>query len=134
MGLDGHINRYKALGLGTRMSGSLNFEWLGFLKFALLAVAMPGLYLLAQSRAGALDAASATVPLFCVSVVAFFAYRWSRLRRDYSAGAFTELEFRANPVKTVIGRPLHALIWFGVTFALALLPLAWWASTNFRQA
>ena len=116
------------------MSGSLNFEWLGFLKFALLGVAVPGLYLLAQSRAGTLDAASATVPLLCVSVVGFFAFRWSRLRRDYSAGAFTELEFRANPVKTVIGRPLHALIWFGVTFIVALLPLAWWASTNFRQA
>ena len=116
------------------MSGSLSFEWVRFLKFALMAVAPPGLYLLAQSRAGSLDAASATVPLFCVSVIAFFAYRWSQLRRDYSAGAFTEFDFRANPLKTLVGRPLHALIWFGVTFVLALLPLAWWASTSLSQA
>ena len=116
------------------MSGSLNFKWVGFLKFALLAIAPPGLYLLAQARAGSLDAASATVPLFCVSVVAFFAYRWSRMRRDYTAGAFTELEFRTKPLRIVFGRPLHALIWFGVTFLLALIPLAWWISQNVSQA
>ena len=116
------------------MSGSLIFEWSRFLKSAVLAMALPGLYLLAQSRSGELDAASATVPLFCISLIAFFAYRWSRLRRDFSADEFTALDFRANPLKTVIGEPLHALIWFSITLVLALLPLAWWASTHLSQA
>jgi hypothetical protein len=115
------------------MSEPFGFEWTRFLKVALLFVAMPGLLLVAQSRAGGLDAASASAPLACLSLLAFFAFRWSRLRRDFAAGEFTEAEFRTNPFRFVMGRPVVASVWFCATFVLALLPLAWWAYTHVKQ-
>ena len=109
------------------MSGSFSLSWTRFARVVVLLIALPALFLVSDYRAGELDVTAVSLPLLCVSFLAFSAYRWSRMRSDLADGKLTEADFRSNPLKIVIGRPLHAILWFCFTMLLVFLPVAWWA-------
>ena len=116
------------------MSRSFSLSWARFSKVALVLIALPALFLYSEFRAGDLDITAASVPLLCISSLAFVSYRWSQMRRDFAAGKLTEADFRENPRKIVIGRPLHAVLWFCCTLLLVFLPVAWWAYSHWPAA
>jgi cbb3-type cytochrome oxidase subunit 3 len=116
------------------MSRSFSLSWTRFARVAVLLIGLPGLFLFADYRAGELDAMALSLPLLCVSFLAFSAYRWSRMRRDLAAGTFTEADFRKSPLKILVGYPLHAILWLLFTMLLVFLPVVWWAYGHWPRA
>jgi len=108
------------------MSRSFSLSWSRFVPIALVLGGLPAFMVYADYRSGDLDAASFAVPVFAICVLAFFALRWQRMRQDFAAGRLTEAGFRANPLASLAGRPVHAAIWFGVSLLLSMAPLVWW--------
>ena len=108
------------------MSRSFSLSWKRFARVAVMLIALASLFLYMDFRSGNLALTSASIPLLCASFLAFFAYRWSRMRSDFAIRQLTETDFRRAPLKTIIGRPLYAILWFCFTLFLVFLPIAWW--------
>jgi hypothetical protein len=114
--------------------GSFGLSWKRFAPVAILLLAMPLLFLYISSRSGGIDATSVSIPLLCLSSLAFSGFRWSRMRRDFASGKFTEADFRSNPLPILVGQPKQAMLWFCATLLLVFLPIAWWAYAHWPKA
>ena len=88
-------------------------------------VAVPAFLLFVSYRSGQLDSVHLGFPLAFFSLIAFAAFRWSRMRRDFAWGRFTETDFKSNPVPIIIGSPSHAIFWFLFTIGLVFVPVVW---------
>lgn len=115
------------------MSGSFSLSWSRFAWLAVVLIALPALSIL-MSRSGIFDPANAAVTLLCTSLLAFSAYRWAKMRAAFAAGQFTESDFRSDPRKILVGRPLHAILWFAFTLLLLFLPILLLATGHWPKA
>ena len=117
------------------MTSALDLSWTRFAKAAVLFAAIPILVLFVLHRSGGLEPVQAIVlMLMSVSSLAFLAFRWSRLRAELARGKLKDYDLFSRPLRTVIGNPKHALLWFAITMLLSLAPLAWWAFVNWPMA
>lgn len=116
------------------MAGSFSLSWKRFALSAVMLLAIPAFFLYTDLSSGKEDVTSAGILLFFLSLLGFFAFRWARMRAEFVSGKFTEADFRKSPLPILIGRPMHAAIWFGVSLLLLVLPMAWWAYEHWPKA
>lgn len=59
--------------------------------------------------------------VFSISVLLFFAYRWSRVRAELATGQLTEEELRQDFQRHLLGPPRLFYLWVAVNTAVIVL-------------
>jgi hypothetical protein len=72
---------------------------------------------------------SVAMAVFGLSLVAFFAYRWHRLRTDAATGRLTPEEFYRDPRAHIRGPLLPLVVWLVLTIA-ALIAIVVFSATR----
>ena len=114
--------------------GSFSLSWTRFAFAAVIILAVPAFFLYVEYRSGQLNAMYLSLPILFLSILTFFGFRWFKMRDDFANGRFTEADFRSNPLPIFIGRPVHGISWFLITFVLVFVPIAWWVFYHWPKA
>jgi hypothetical protein len=111
-----------------RQSPVLRLEWWRFSVVAILSLAIIGFVTVAGVQSDS-PGTSVGMAVFALSLVAFFAYRWHRLRSDAATGTLTPEEFYRSPRAHILGPMLPLVIWFVAT-VVALIAIALLSATR----
>jgi hypothetical protein len=106
----------------------LRLEWWRFAVVAFLSLVVIGFVTVAGTQPGN-RGISVAMAVFGLSLVAFFAYRWHRLRGDAATGDLTPEEFYRSPRAHILGPLLPLVIWF-VTTVVAVIGIAVLSATR----
>jgi hypothetical protein len=106
-----------------RQTPVLRLEWWRFAVVAFLALSVIGVVAVVGFQPGNRGTLVA-MAMFGISLVAFFAYRWHRLRTDVATGRLAPEEFYRDPRAYIRGPVLPLVVWVVATIVALIVIVA----------